>query len=317
MANGDRLFGPVGASGSVTGTGADITVTLDFFPQWVELVNSVTGASMYWTKAMPAASGMVNIASGGGFTGNASGGTPSGTITDTALNTLAAHGHNLQLNSVPVVLGAGASLRIYYTPGVGVFAPADAITGAPSGATGTITAVGTSDVGVYMEYTVTAGTFASGDTITSGVKSGTADSDPLNIFTYAPTVAMFQGVYDFNTNDPYGMVVNKATLATGNVRLLQTSGEIESLLSDGITNLATVTLDIATTTTSGGTPSYVAVAGPQFAGNLLVDHNHTVAAGGGSFVAVGGITAGNSGFIIGNDPSVNILGDNINWNAGR
>lgn len=81
MANGDRLFGPNGASGAVTGTGASISVSLDFAPQWVELVNSVGNAILFWYKDMPANSGYVLAGGGGGggTTGATSGGTPAGT----------------------------------------------------------------------------------------------------------------------------------------------------------------------------------------------------------------------------------------------
>lgn len=239
MANGDRLFGPVGASGSVTGTGANITVTLDFYPQWVELVNSVTGASMYWTKAMPAASGMVNIASGGGVTGNTSGGTPSATF-----DLLATHSHD-------TVQSAGEVLAV--NPATGVSAAAVAIPIA----------------NVESVY------------VTAGGVTG-----------------------------PFTLVPGGVVPATGEVGYNPTTGVFQFLIADAVVSATVQYISRALTSVSGGTPS--ATFDP------LAVHNHTVAAGGGgSFIAVGGITAGNSGFIIGNDASVNILGDNINWNAGR
>jgi len=59
MNNGDRLFGPNGASGTVTGTAAALVVTLDFSPQWVEVMNTTNGNVIKWYKNMPADSGVV------------------------------------------------------------------------------------------------------------------------------------------------------------------------------------------------------------------------------------------------------------------
>lgn len=51
-------------SGSVTGTGATLTVEGDlvgFRPRYVKVVNAATGASLEWFDSMPAAGGLLTV----------------------------------------------------------------------------------------------------------------------------------------------------------------------------------------------------------------------------------------------------------------
>lgn len=265
MANGDRFFGPNGASGAVTGTGAAITIPLDFAPQWVEVLNSVTGASIFWTKGMPDASGLIGgLAGGGGNTGATSGGTPAGTNGTSSVSAqtftgdaLAAHGH---------FIGPNAPETIAVTPGTGI---SDPLVGVPVGSV---------------------------DCVLIAASGGAV----------RPAIMV-----------PPGSVAN-----TSEVSIDYATGILQFLVADAVTSATVVYLPSATTTTSAGTPtgtnSTSTAAAQVFTGAALGTHIHTApAGGGGSFVTVNGITPGNNGFIIGADASINILGDNMYWNAGR
>ena len=93
-------------------------------------------------------------------------------------------------------------------------------------------------------------------------------------------------------------------------------------------------LDTPTFATSGGTPAGTVaapaltmnpytpagtVAAPAFTGTLMAPHTHIFTGAGGSIIVinVGGITPGTSGFNIGTDVDINVLGANLFWLAGR
>lgn len=85
-------------TGVVTGTGANINISLGFVPDYVEVINYTAPASGKWFKGMPAGSAFKHIAGTGGLTkitslgiseyaGVAGGATPGFTIgADTAIN---------------------------------------------------------------------------------------------------------------------------------------------------------------------------------------------------------------------------------------
>jgi hypothetical protein len=68
MAAGDRFFGPNVATGELVGTGDAITVTLDFLPQKVEIINRTNNTFGFWFNPMPSASAQITVDSGSGTT---------------------------------------------------------------------------------------------------------------------------------------------------------------------------------------------------------------------------------------------------------
>lgn len=71
LTTGTKSYGPNGATGAVTGTGAAITIALDFKPLYVKCINIDDAGGqtqVEWTAAMPAASGVKTIDSGAGTT---------------------------------------------------------------------------------------------------------------------------------------------------------------------------------------------------------------------------------------------------------
>lgn len=71
LTTGTRIFGPLCATGAVTGTGASIYIQLDFKPIKVELYNIDDAGGqtqIQWSAAMPDASGIKIIDSGAGVT---------------------------------------------------------------------------------------------------------------------------------------------------------------------------------------------------------------------------------------------------------
>ena len=71
LTTGTRIFGPLCATGAVTGTGASIYIQLDFKPIKVELYNIDDAGGetqLVWALALPDASGIKIIDSGAGVT---------------------------------------------------------------------------------------------------------------------------------------------------------------------------------------------------------------------------------------------------------
>lgn len=322
MAFGDRLFGINGACGNIEGTGADIFIPLDCFPQWVEVFNTTTGAALFWNKDMPQDSGYLFAPGGAGVTGATSGGTPAGTVTAPTFSgtALAGHSHNLQA----IIISGTYTAWIVYHGAVagGPFVIGETVTDG-SGNTAVVSAVGFG----LLEFNAHGGptAFQATAALTGGTSGATATATSGLLGTIVPgapapyilTSASFNNNAQPMVVVPQGFIPNTTPSARRNP---STSGFEGSTIDwDGNANdtYAFSYLAIAVTSVSAGTPAGTNSI-PDFTGSALAAHTHTYAGGGGGgFISVGGISAGTSGFIIGTNTSLNILGDTLNWNIGR
>lgn len=388
MAFGDRLFGINGACGTIQGTGTDIFIPLDCFPQWVEVFNTTSGAALFWNKDMPQDSGYLFAGGGGGggVTGATSGGTPAGTVTAPVFtgtegiitgnsnssavtgtaaaqtfsgSALGTHTHSLVSQNDT---GTFAAWRIYVGPvGGGPFTVGETVTGGTSAGTAVVAAQGTNASGqIYLDLSAIGGVGANlvyNEVLTGGTSGATATSRSVLVGRVTPSATVHNleavsvsanGITPLDAD--FGM-----TVCPPNTRLrlsflatyitLENAFEIGADDPDGAADLAAYNVFYetpATTAVSAGTPAGTngtsAVTGtaaaqvltinnftpagvnsiPVFSGAPLATHTHTYAGGGGGgFITVGGISAGTSGFIIGANTSLNILGDTLNWNIGR
>lgn len=79
MSNGDRFFGPAMANGEIEGTGADILVPIDFYPQLVIVQNFGTLGMMEWEQGFDADTAIVTAITGARTVIGAGGITPGNT----------------------------------------------------------------------------------------------------------------------------------------------------------------------------------------------------------------------------------------------
>lgn len=338
MTAGDRFFGPNVATGEVAGTGALISVPLNFAPQSVELLNRTTGAVLKWDKTMPEGSGIL-IAGGSG-----------------------------SINSVSESLTAQAATFFWIDTATGNFTVGETVTGGTSGATGTVGITNTDnqdDIGL----TGIVGSFRVGETITGGTSTETAiirggafsayvpaapvvsfmgatvngniglsaNGNALNatlIVAYSTLVGTFQvgetvsGGTSSNTmvvlNRTPGMLICAQTRFSGGAGM--TLGETITGGTSGAT--AVVTSSDFDRTVAYRSPSQqwptgrFAVFSPV---NLLAPSiNVTYVGSNGissttsvTYIPTDGVTSGNSGFYIGTNTSINSTGNVIYFEAVR
>lgn len=338
MTAGDRFFGQNEATGEVAGTGALISVPLDFAPQSVKLLNRTTGAELKWEKTMPEGSGM--LISGGAAV----------------------------LNSTSETLSAQGATFFWIDTASGFFTVGETVTGGTSGATGTVGVTNTDnqdDIGL----TGIAGVFIVGETITGGTSAVTAVVRSGSYSVYLPTssVACFYGatkgigvglspvanITNATLNVAYSTLVGTFQLAetiTGGTSA-NTMLVLESLgghLAGAQINWAGGAGFTLGETITGGTSGATAVvtscnfdnviayripnaqwANGRFAvfnptnitaSTITVDYVGSNAITGvvtTAYIAANGITSGNSGFYIGTNASINSPANVIYWEAIR
>lgn len=96
---------------------------------------------------------------------------------------------------------------------------------------------------------------------------------------------------------PSGAVANSKEVSVN-----YTTGVLQFLVADAVTQAKVSYARAAVSNTSAGTPAGTIAGG---------------GAAGGTFIATGGITAGSSGFQIGTDADLNIVANTIYWKAFR
>lgn len=230
MADGDKFYGPASVSGQTTGTGAAITIELNFKPIAVVLNNVDGEAQLFWFQGMAADKGYkIN-------------GVPSGT------------------NASSAVTGTGTFSGTAPSTNLDLASPAFSGTG--------LTAAGqviTTTDNQTMTLNQCAGMWlisATGATPPNLILSNTA-------VTGAPAVLTVQG---------------SANTDAGAYKIVKHAAPVGSV-----------------TALSGTAAGQTFTGGTSFA----------------TYIASGGITIGNSGFIIGTDTDVNVLNENIHWIAFR
>lgn len=293
MAAGERSFSNYGASGEDTGTGADLFIRLGFYPQWVEVLNTSNNAYIKWNKEMPAGSGYLFGSGTATFNGIA----------------LAPHSHDLQSASSS---GTFTTWRVYH----------GAVAGGPFQVGETVTdpfansAVVSAVFADHIDFSSHAASpFGLGIVITGGTSGATATTQSVlvGVFTPPPGVTPFSilGAALLSTGAtgnqipitaiPNGIMLQSEVYPSCNINV---SNEIECTIfdPDGGTNddYSFYYMTPQSTSVSAGVPS----------GGI-------VSSNAGIYIASGGITGGADGFIIGNDPTLNVLGDNLVWNVGR
>lgn len=295
MAFGDIKFGNVGVSAHVEGTGTDIFARSSYDPQMVIVTNIDNDCQMFWTQTM---------AQGSAFK-------ISGSVSPAAFmgNLLPPHDHSLVSvsNNLPVTL-----YRVYHGAVTGgPFQVGETITGSISTGGGVVTAVGA----IYLDFASVTG-LVYGETITGGTSGATATTSSSGTGVVTPTNPIFalngvSGTYDSGEAIPVpvGASINVVQGVVGGnespgARIHPTFGTVEVCPDtfDG-GNLVSIQIDYTTDQTSSvsaGTPTGTIVGGASI-----------------TYVPTGGITTGTSGFYIGNDPDINIAGNNLYWFALR
>ena len=164
---GDRMFGPNGCSGLTAGTGALLSIPLDFSPQFVMAINAGDNGFMFWMKGMDSGTGWKIT---GALPGNSS-------VTETVTVT-----SNVgQLSDVPAVIES-----VYVTAGTtsGVFQVI------PTGAT---LATGL----VSVNHTTGELTFFAADAVTTALVSYSKDLSTSSIQKYTSTNGIYPGSEGF------------------------------------------------------------------------------------------------------------------------
>lgn len=338
MTAGDRFFGPNVATGEVVGTGWPIQVPLSFSPQSVEILNRDTGAVLKWDKTMPQDSGIL-----------ISGGTASLTITTETLSPQAATffwidtatGNFTVAETVTGALsGATGVVAVANTDNqddlgltgiVGNFEVGETITGGTSGETAIVRsgafsvyvpavpvgsfygAIGSANIGLVpngnalnatmvVTYSTLVGTFQVGELV-----SGGTSANVMVVLAVLPGVLIGAQV-EFNGGA--GMALGETiTGATSAATAVVTSSEFDRTIayrppSQQWANGRFAIFSPVNLLGASITVTYV--------GTNAISGTTTVA-----YIATGGVTSGNSGFIIGQEPNINFPASVIYFEATR
>lgn len=193
------------------------------------------------------------------------------------------------------------SWRVYTVLTVGgPFQIGETVTDAVTGGTGVVSAVGTNRFGYeYLDFSAIGGTMGNNHGLTGGTSGATAISTSVLVGRFTPTatpVAMMgASISNSGTDlDALGLVV----MAANNSRLKS----IGSGKYDNVENA----FEIAHQSALG-------LIGDRYALTYL----RSLSVGGSSPISTGGIYSGNLGFNIGNNPTINIIGNNLFWFAVR